>query len=263
VQRAQSWQVSHRARAEQCGSGELAAWANRGTWRAVSRWATWGASAPGSLCASVGSVRPGCCREPTTTTALPSAATGHAEGFAEDGPAVARSIGSRWQTRCRSKPRSEATRRLLHHLFVPDPRAPEPSSNQQRLDCVEAFERGDASIARAGRPRAAESGVRKPEMAARPSEAKVAVRHARAGVTERKGKTVRLGARFVVAEHAKGVQREPTSRRATRANFVLQNVRLPDGTNRTEATNGVGCAARRHQNALHETHLRVGESVID
>ena len=33
VERVQSWRVSHRARAEQCGSGELAIWANRGTWR--------------------------------------------------------------------------------------------------------------------------------------------------------------------------------------------------------------------------------------
>ena len=53
--------------------------------------------------------------------------------------------------------------------LMPDPRAPDRSSNQQRWIGTATFERGGASNARAGSERAAESDVRKPEMAARPT----------------------------------------------------------------------------------------------
>ena len=76
----------------------------------------------------------------------------------------------------RSKPRSEATRSSTNpsaiaaiFSLMPDPRAPDRSSNQQRWIGTAAFERGETSNARAGSERAAESDFRKPEMAARSS----------------------------------------------------------------------------------------------
>ena len=53
--------------------------------------------------------------------------------------------------------------------MMPDPRAPDRSSDQHGWIGTKAFERGEASNARAGSERAADSDVRKPEMAARPT----------------------------------------------------------------------------------------------
>ena len=144
VERVQSWRVSHRARAEQCGSGELAIWANRVTWREAKPMGDQGRV----------SARLASCKCPLCEAGLIPCA------------------GAKRP----SLPSREAARRSTNHSataaifsLMPDPRAPDRSSNQQRWIGTEAFERGETSNARAGSERAAESDIRKPEMAARPS----------------------------------------------------------------------------------------------
>jgi hypothetical protein len=98
------------------------------------------------------------------------------------------------QTEERSDESSIQAFRDSGHLSMPDPRAPDLSSNQPRLECTRTFERGGVSVARAGRPRAAESH-RPITQGGGPAQRRQALGWpsgiARAGMIERKWRTSR------------------------------------------------------------------------
>ena len=137
MERAESCRVRPAVRAEQCGSGELVIWANRVTWREPKPMGD-----QGRVSARLGSRKCPLC----DAALLPLLNRGAKRRVVQNISAIAAIFS-----------------------LMPDPRAPDRSSNQQRWIGTEAFERGETSNARAGSERAAESDVRKPEMAARPS----------------------------------------------------------------------------------------------
>ena len=126
-----------RARVEQCGSGELAIWANRVTWRGPKP-----VGDQGRVSARLGSRKCPLC----DAGLLPFSNRGAKRRGVKNISAIAAIFS-----------------------LMPDPRAPDRSSHQQRWIGTEAFECGEASNARAGSERAADRDFRKPEMAARPS----------------------------------------------------------------------------------------------